>query len=231
MEKQETGVEGLDKLLGGGIPPGNAVLLFAPPGSGKTTLCKRFAATAAGKNSNVAYISTGQPFDEFESDLKAAGCAIDKKKCVFIDCYSWRQPGENPAPSKNVFVMSSITDLNEIMRAVDKGITGLGGVNAIVLDSISDLVLYSTPQSVYKFLQMLQGEVVKNKAAALMALEYGLHEEQVNNTINYIFNGVVEMKSNEGRELRVSRMSGVSHHLKWVKYSIKPKLKIEVNGV
>ncbi|MEO5816522.1 MAG: ATPase domain-containing protein, partial [Gemmatimonadaceae bacterium] len=41
-----TGVPGLDELMGGGIPAGDAVMLVGPAGSGKTTFAVQFAAGA-----------------------------------------------------------------------------------------------------------------------------------------------------------------------------------------
>jgi circadian clock protein KaiC len=41
-EKKRTGVEGLDAMLGGGIPAGHSMLVVGPSGSGKTTLATQF---------------------------------------------------------------------------------------------------------------------------------------------------------------------------------------------
>src|SRR5262249_54875001 len=54
----ESGVPNLDRLLGGGVPEGDVVLVMGPPGSGKTTLALQIAFRAASANKNVAYVST-----------------------------------------------------------------------------------------------------------------------------------------------------------------------------
>jgi circadian clock protein KaiC len=41
-ERRRTGVEGLDDMLGGGIPSGYSVMIVGPSGSGKTTLSTQF---------------------------------------------------------------------------------------------------------------------------------------------------------------------------------------------
>ena len=44
MRRLTTGVPGLDELMGGGIPAGDAVMIAGPAGSGKTTFATQFVA-------------------------------------------------------------------------------------------------------------------------------------------------------------------------------------------
>jgi len=41
-QRRKTGIEGLDEMLGGGIPAGYSVMIVGPSGSGKTTLSTQF---------------------------------------------------------------------------------------------------------------------------------------------------------------------------------------------
>jgi circadian clock protein KaiC len=54
----ETGVPNLDRVLGGGIPEGDVLLLMGPAGSGKTTLSSQLAFHAAASGKNAIYVST-----------------------------------------------------------------------------------------------------------------------------------------------------------------------------
>ena len=58
-----TGIENLDKLLGGGIQKGFTTLILGPPGSSIEILGKQISST-----NNVLYITT----DETEEDVKKA---------------------------------------------------------------------------------------------------------------------------------------------------------------
>ena len=216
----------MDKLLKGGIKAGKSVLLFAPPGSGKSTICKRFAVKALAAGRRLVYISTGQPFSEWSEETKAKG------KLKFIDCFSWRQAGENPEGGETLAIIEDITDLNELALEVRRAVKSLGGLDALVLDSLSDLVLYSEPKGVYKFLQMLQGLVASSNAVAFLSLEEGLHEDSINTTINYISNGVIEMRiEGEKRELRIARTDWAPTPLGWHSYNILSGLRIRLDGV
>ena len=52
-----TGVDELDRVLGGGLVPGAVVLLAGEPGCGKSTLCLEVAARAAAAGQRVLYVT------------------------------------------------------------------------------------------------------------------------------------------------------------------------------
>ena len=57
----QTGIEGLDELLCGGIPKGSTVLLSGPPGAGKTVLSLQYAFYHASRGEKVLFVSTCEP--------------------------------------------------------------------------------------------------------------------------------------------------------------------------
>lgn len=74
-ERLSTGVTGLDEMMGGGVPEGDAVVLVGPTGSGKTAFATRFAAAgqAAGEASVIVV------FEEHPRDYvtRARGLGLD----------------------------------------------------------------------------------------------------------------------------------------------------------
>ncbi len=56
-QARATGVSELDRVLGGGLVPGAAILLAGEPGVGKSTLLLSVAAQTANKNIPVLYVS------------------------------------------------------------------------------------------------------------------------------------------------------------------------------
>ena len=56
-ERVSTGLDGLDRVLGGGIVKGSIVLLGGLPGLGKSTLLTQMAINVADEGRRVAYIS------------------------------------------------------------------------------------------------------------------------------------------------------------------------------
>jgi len=73
-EVVSSGVEALDKLLGGGIDRGTATLLIGPPGTGKSTIALQYATAAARRGEHAAVYT----FEESKPILfeRAAGLGM-----------------------------------------------------------------------------------------------------------------------------------------------------------
>jgi len=80
LRRLSSGLEPLDRLLGGGIEQGTSTIIAGPPGTGKSTLAAQFAAAAAARGENAAMFI----FDESRNTLltRAAGLGVDLKTHV-----------------------------------------------------------------------------------------------------------------------------------------------------
>jgi DNA repair protein RadA/Sms len=70
-----TGVDEFDRVLGGGVVPGSAILLSGDPGVGKSTLLLQAAANAAVRGARVAYISGEEAIEQIRSRAGRMGLA------------------------------------------------------------------------------------------------------------------------------------------------------------
>ena len=64
-ERSTSGDEGLDQILGGGLPMNGINLIMGLPGSGKTILCQQFIFAGATEERPAIYLSTvSEPFEK-----------------------------------------------------------------------------------------------------------------------------------------------------------------------
>jgi circadian clock protein KaiC len=69
-ERCLTGIEGLDNILGGGIPRGNMVLVAGSVGTGKTTLCLEFLVRGAEKGERTLFFSVTEASQKLIENLR-----------------------------------------------------------------------------------------------------------------------------------------------------------------
>jgi circadian clock protein KaiC len=65
MERLTTGIDGLDQVLGGGLPAGDLVMVGGPPGAGKTVLCEQIAFhRAAHGGRSLIFTTLSEPYEK-----------------------------------------------------------------------------------------------------------------------------------------------------------------------
>lgn len=69
MERCVTGIEGLDRILGGGVPLTNLVLVKGGCGTGKTTLATEFLIRGAARGERGFLVSTAESKDSLLSSI------------------------------------------------------------------------------------------------------------------------------------------------------------------
>jgi len=72
-----TGVEGLDTILGGGLPQARLFLLEGPPGSGKTTLSLQFLLEGLRQGEQCLYITLSETAEELREVASAHGWSLE----------------------------------------------------------------------------------------------------------------------------------------------------------
>ncbi|MBI0584784.1 MAG: AAA family ATPase [Methanomassiliicoccus sp.] len=94
-ERCVTGIEGLDSILGGGLPRGSLVLVTGVPGVGKTSLALEFAIRGAGMGEKSVVLTTVErpdklmasvpEFDFFHQGLIDSGMLQFKEVVEFLE--------------------------------------------------------------------------------------------------------------------------------------------------
>lgn len=84
-----TGVDGIDRLIDGGLPAGRLYVISGPPGSGKTTLTSQFLTEGARQQDNCLFISMHEKRSELVEDMSTFEFpfekVVDSEYVNFID--------------------------------------------------------------------------------------------------------------------------------------------------
>ena len=155
--RRPVGIGELDRVLGGGVVPGSAVLVAGEPGAGKSTLLLQLAAAASAEgDAPVLYVSG----EESEHQLKRRGERLG------LDPSSLALYSETDIPR----IVDAARSLSPQLLVLDSvqcvhcpNITGAPGTVAQVRESAAALVLYAKATGVPVF---LVGHVNKDGAIA-----------------------------------------------------------------
>ncbi len=220
-----TGISKLDSLIGGGFPSTSSILIKGPPGTGKTTLCQQFLYSGLENSEKGFYItSDASPediMDKMSSFSWNTESFIKSKKLMFLDIYSWRVGGAKEQSWKNVLQGGLNLDalnlsLSDMFNRLANNQHKRG-----VFDSLSSLLLYVSNEMVIKFIPILIAKVKKQGATELLVLEEGVHDEKTVNTLNFLTDGLIETRMEEGtKSIRISRMRGTSCKGEWMEYDL-----------
>lgn len=225
--KEPTGIEKLDKILGGGFPRDSSILLIGPPGSGKTTFCQQFLYAGLKKSEPAVYIILDTPPNDISEAMKNFNWDIKpflkNNKMMFLDAYSWKIGGGKDENWKRVIQGGlDINALNLTLSEIFKKINTK--TKRDVFDSVSTLLLYVPSELVVRFVPILIAKARQSKSTQLLVLEEGVHDKGTVNSLNYLVDGTLETKiEGNDRLFRVSRMKGVSCTRDWFKMELTKK--------
>src|SRR3990172_4027306 len=81
-KRVQTGITELDRVLGGGVVEGSAILVGGDPGIGKSTLLMQAAATLSERSGTVLYVSGEESPEQIK--LRAERMSLDSEKIVLL---------------------------------------------------------------------------------------------------------------------------------------------------
>jgi KaiC/GvpD/RAD55 family RecA-like ATPase len=82
MQRISTGIEGLDKMLRGGLIPGRPYVLTGPPGSGKSILGVHFLLAGIQAGESTLLVAVDEPPNEIKANMAHFGWNLDRLRIL-----------------------------------------------------------------------------------------------------------------------------------------------------
>ena len=213
-----TGVPGLDAMMGGGIPAGDAVMLAGPAGTGKTTFATQFA--AAGLERDEAGVIV--VFEEYPEEYLARVGKRDADLAASVRAGRLKVLYLRPL---DLSVDETLWEILEGVRAVD--------ATWVVIDSLSGFEIALAPtfrEDFRESLYRLVGALTATGVTVVMTAEVLQHQADVRFTsekVSFITDDIVAQRYVEiDGELRtvvaVVKMRGSQHSREFRFYEITP---------
>jgi circadian clock protein KaiC len=203
-----TGIEGLDHILGGGLPAGRFHLIQGDPGAGKTTLALQFLLEGIRRGEKVLYVTLSETRDELSAVAHSHGWDIEKlpifELASGIEYLSLAE--------QNTLFEPSEVELAEVTRKLLAEIERVQPA-LVVFDSLSELRLLAQSALRYRRqLLALKQQFAARGATVLMADDRTSDANDMQ--LQSLAHGVISLEQlaplygAERRRLRVAKMRG-----------------------
>jgi len=196
MKKLKTGIHNFDRLLGGGIPEKEMVLIKGEPGAGKSNLGLEFLYRGAEQGENGLYIS----FQDTEDEI------------LRVNTFDWRFEEHVNKGTINIRKMDPYR--YEKIADMLRGAVKSNNSDRVVIDPITDLDLYiDSRKDIRKNLLSIKEELGSLGATILLIAE----TEEATNIEEEVSDGIVNMEvkreeSQVVREIYVKKLRGSDYN-------------------
>lgn len=226
----KTGIEGLDDVLGGGLPDGSLILLIGVPGSHYETFARQILYNHALKDGKVAYyivetssLDVMEDMSVYKWDLHEL---IEKGSWLFInlltpDLQELAELSPSKTPEARVVLSQTLTTMKrDFLARVKEGMwTG---------SHVSHLVLRYDFRDVLDAILYMRLVIRQYAGLHFILVPTGVHEEQKINALKHLADGVFEFSMQErGREYEgfftVTKLRKTIHRTKAHSFLISDK--------
>lgn len=183
----QTGVDGLDNVLAGGLPRNRLYLIRGDPGVGKTTLAMQFLLEGARRGETGLYITLSETKDEIDNVAVSHGWDLTQIHLFELSTIEEKIRGD----SESTFFHPSEVELNRTTQALIAEIERVKPVR-VVFDSLSEMRMLADTALRYRrqILQLKQYFAGRNCTVLLLDDRSGdVHDLQVES----IAHGVISL--------------------------------------
>ncbi|MCU0799541.1 MAG: hypothetical protein MUC62_07710 [Candidatus Thermoplasmatota archaeon] len=228
LNRVRTGVRRFDDLTYGGFPHNSNFILYGPAYSGRSTFTNLYISEGLKKGIPTIYITTQHTPNEVKDQLRNIIPKIDayeeKGLVKFIDIYSRSMGILEVLP--NTIYIEKPTELDAIQNALETYQSEFKGkypYHKIVFFSVSTLLTYSEPLSIFRFFQVLNSKNKRNNASSIYIVDTGMHKESDIQTLKHVMTGFIEFKLDDLKYYLRLEGGGDVMSRAWIEYTFTDK--------
>ncbi|HEX5885240.1 MAG TPA: ATPase domain-containing protein, partial [Pyrinomonadaceae bacterium] len=218
-----TGIEGLDNILGGGLPRNCFYLVQGDPGSGKTTLALQFLLEGVRRGESVFYVTLSETEAELVKVARSHDWSLDSIPLLEMSAI---ESLLRPEAQTTVFHPSEV-ELTKITNLLVEHIQKLKP-SRVVFDSLSEFRLIAeTPLRYRRHLLNLKQEFTKYGSTVLLLDDkMGTVGMTADPHVLSLTHGVIELEQlspdygKARRRMHVTKMRGVRYREGYHDYTI-----------
>jgi flagellar protein FlaH len=200
-------IEGLDEMLGGGLPDKSVVVMTGEPGSGYDILAQQIMYQHAVHDEKVAYFSTSRPPETLRDDMVTFGWDL----APLEEKGNWI--------CQKTSIADAVSLLSEkIPNAVIQG-------RWVLIDSLSYLILTQKYSSVVQTVELLLDCARKDGGIHFLLLTQKMHDAETETTMQHLADGVIEFTAQEtaagiDRRIRIKKMRRAVYEPRLIPFNI-----------
>src|SRR5688572_31978691 len=189
-----TGVEGLDHVLGGGLPPGRLYLVEGDPGVGKTTLALQFLQQGAREGEKGLYITLSETKEELLAVADSHGWTLEGFEIFELAAIEQQLKDV----SETTFFQPSELELNRTTKVLTDEVERLKP-RRVVFDSLSELRLLAESQLRHRRKILSLKQFFTGRNCTVLLLDDRTTANQRDAQVQSIAHGVVSLEKKIGR--------------------------------
>lgn len=217
--RAKTGIEGLDDVLGGGLPAGRLYLLQGDPGVGKTTVALSFLRECASKKERCLYITLSETEEELHAVADSHSWSLEG-----ITVFEMKLAEDSKASDEYTLFHPAEVELSEAMDTLLQEVERVKPTR-VVFDSLSEIRLLAQSSLRYRRQILALKQHFAGSGCTVLLLDDRTTE--VGDThLQSLAHGVIELEQlaplygAERRRLRIIKLRGVKYRGGYHDYKI-----------
>jgi len=207
MKLLKTWIEGLDEMLGGGLPEKSVIVMMGEPGSGYDVFAQQILYQNVLQGGKAAYFSTSRDFDALKEDFETFGWDV-----------SSLQKNEN-------WLFFNLNGLNVIQQMTENILKVVAEGRWVLVDSLSYLILTQKYREVIGVIESLLNAARAHGGVHFLLLTQGMHDRETETTMQHLVDGVMEFSAQEmaggiDRRIRMKKMRRTVYEPKLIPFNI-----------